>query len=185
DIVRDLAWELPALVLFRILGVPDDEVPRVKTGSWNRILFIYGRPTDEIQMQAAEGMAAFWRYAESLVESRQKEPREDFISDLIRAQDADGLSLTLPQAATIVLNLLFAGHVSRTGLLGNGFRRLLADRPSWKAICEDPTLIPNAVEEVLRLDSSVIAWRRRTRQAVEIGGVSIPADAGLLLMLGS
>jgi cytochrome P450 len=85
DIVRDLAWELPALVLFRILGVPDEDVPRVKTGSWNRILFIYGRPTDAVQIQAAEGMAAFWRYAEGLVESRQKEPREDFTSDLVRS----------------------------------------------------------------------------------------------------
>ena len=185
DMVRDLAWELPALVLFRILGVPDDEVPRVKTGSWNRILFIYGRPTDAVQIQAAEGMAAFWRYAESLVEARQQAPGEDFISALVHAKDTDGQRLTPQQVATVVLNLLFAGHETTTGLLGNAFRRLLADRPTWEAICKDQTLIPNAVEEVLRLDSSVIAWRRRTTQAVEIGGVSVPADAGLLLMLGS
>jgi cytochrome P450 len=62
---------------------------------------------------------------------------------------------------------------------------VLADRPAWKAICEDPSLIPNAVEEVLRLDSSVIAWRRRTTQAVAIGGVPVPAGVCLLLMLGS
>jgi cytochrome P450 len=185
DIVRDLAWELPALVLFRILGVPDNEVLRVKTGSWNRILFTYGRPTDVVQVQAAEGMAAFWRYAEDLVESRQQEPRDDFISDLVHAQDGDGLSLPLPQAAAIVLGLLFAGHETTTGLLGNAFRRLLADRPAWQAICEDPALIPNAVEEVLRFDSSVIAWRRRTTQATVIGGVSVPESADLLLMLGA
>jgi hypothetical protein len=185
DIVRDLAWELPALVLFRILGVPDDDVPHVKTGSWNRILFTFGRPTDEVQIQAAEGMAAFWRYAEGLVETRQHAPGEDFISALVHAKDTDGQRLTLPQAATVVLILLSAGHETMTALLGNAFRRLLADRPAWEAICADPTLIPNAVEEVLRLDSSVIAWRRRTTQAVEIGGVPVPADAGLLLMLGS
>jgi len=185
DIVRDLAWELPVLVLFRILGLPDDEVSRVKTGSWNRILFIYGHATDAVQTQAAQGMAAFWRFAESLVESRQKEPREDFISDLVQAKDTDGLSLTRPQAATVVLNLLFAGHETTTGLLGNAFRRLLADRPAWKSICENASLIPNAVEEVLRLDSSVIAWRRRTTRAVEIGGVSVPEGACLLLLLGS
>lgn len=185
DIVRDLAWELPALVLFRILDVPSDELPRIKSGSWNRILFIYGQTTDVVQQQAAEGMATFWHYAESLVESRRKEPREDFISDLVHAQDADGLGLTPPQAATIVLNLLFAGHETTTGLLGNAFRRLLADRPSWQAIRDEPALIPNAVEEVLRLDSSVIAWRRRTTQAVVIGGVPVPADANLLLLLGA
>ena len=185
DIVRDLAWELPALVLFRILGVPDDEVPRVKAGSWNRILFVYGHPSDDVQQQAAEGMAEFWRYAEGLVESRRQQPREDFISDLVHAKDTEGESLMPAQAATIVLNLLFAGHETTTGLLGNAFRRLLADRTAWQAICEDPALIPNAVEEILRLDSSVIAWRRRTTQAVAIGEIPIPANAGLLLMLGS
>src|SRR5262249_24981098 len=92
---------------------------------------------------------------------------------------------TRPQAATIVLNLLFAGHETTAGLLGNAFRRLLADRPAWQAICEEPALIPNAVEEVLRLDSSVVAWRRRTTPAGRIRGVSVPADAGLLLMLGA
>ena len=185
DMVRDLAWEVPALVLFRILGVPDEEVPRVKAGSWNRILFVYGRPTDAVQIQAAEGMAAFWRFAAELVAARQKEPRADFTSDLVHARDADGMGLTLQQAATVVLNLLFAGHETTTGLLGNVFRRLLADRSAWEAICLDRSLIPNAVEEILRLDSSVVAWRRRTTREVVMGTVAVPAGADLLLMLGS
>jgi len=185
DIVRDLAWELPVLVLFRILGVPDEEVPRVKTGSWNRILFVYGRPNEADQVRAAEGMAEFWRFAESLVEARTREPRDDFTSALVQARDAEGKPLTPQQAATVVLNLLFAGHETTTGLLGNIFRRLLADRGSWDAIVADPSLIPNAVEEVLRLDSSVIAWRRRTTQEATIGGVSVPQGANLLLLLGS
>src|SRR5215469_7868618 len=70
DMVHDFAWALPALVLFRILGVHDDEVPRVKEGTWSRILFIYGRPSDPEQVHAAEGLAAFWRFAESLVRAR-------------------------------------------------------------------------------------------------------------------
>src|SRR5215470_4679460 len=185
DIVRDLAWEVPVLVLFRILGVTDNEVPRVKEGSWNRILFDYGRPDDAVQVQAAKGMAAFWRFAEELVAERQREPRDDFTSDLVHARDADGVGLTPQQAATVVLNLLFAGHETTTGLLGNAFRRLLAERPAWVALCADQRLISNAVEEVLRLDSSVIAWRRRTTQEVTIGTVVVPPGAGLILMLGS
>jgi cytochrome P450 len=85
----------------------------------------------------------------------------------------------------LFLNLLFAGHETTTGILGNAFRRLLADRQAWQAICNDPSLIPNAVEEVLRLHSSVIAWRRKTAQATTIGGVLIPADARVLLLLGA
>jgi cytochrome P450 len=185
DIVRDFAWALPALVLFRILGVPDDEVPRVKEGSWSRILFIYGQPPESEQVRAAEGLAAFWRFAENLVRDRMAKPRQDFVSDLVNAKDAEGKGLQVDQAATVVLNLLFAGHETTTGLLGNAFRRLLADREAWEAICHDPKLIPGAIEEVLRLDSSVITWRRRTTQGVDIGGVRVPQGAKLLLLLGS
>jgi cytochrome P450 len=186
DMVRDLAWELPVLVLFRILGIDADQVSRVKEGSWNRILFIYGRPANEAdQMRAAEGMAAFWRYAEELVEARTREPRDDFASALVWTTDDNGERLTSQQAATVVLNLLFAGHETTTGLLGNAFRRLLADRNAWRTVCADASLIPNAIEEVLRLDSSVIAWRRRTTQATTIAGMPIPEHAKLLLLLGA
>jgi cytochrome P450 len=93
--------------------------------------------------------------------------------------------LTHEQAATVVLNLLFAGHETTTGILGNSLRQLLADREAWQAICAEPSLIPNTVEEVLRLDSSVIAWRRRTTQATTIADVPIPPNAKLLLLLCS
>ena len=84
-----------------------------------------------------------------------------------------------------MLMMLFAGHETTTNLLGNSFHRLLVDRPSWEAICREPGLIPNAIEEVLRFDSSVITWRHKAKQAVDIGGVSVPAEAKLLLLLGS
>jgi cytochrome P450 len=114
-----------------------------------------------------------------------EKPGKDFVSDLVNAKDAEGKGLTAEQAATVVLNLLFAGHETTTGLLGNTFRRLLADRESWEAVCRDPKLIPGAVEEILRLDSSVIAWRRQATEEVDIGGVPIPSGAKLLLLLGA
>jgi cytochrome P450 len=61
----------------------------------------------------------------------------------------------------------------------------LTHRQAWEEICHDSSLIPNALEEVRRFDSSVIVWRRKTTQAVEIGGVPVPAGANLLLLLGS
>jgi cytochrome P450 len=186
DMVRDLAWELPVLVLFRMLGVGEDQVQCVKEGSWNRILFIYGRPpTEADQIRAAEGMAALWRYAEQLVDARTNEPCDDLTSALVWATDDDGERLAPQQATTVVLNLLFAGHETTTGLLGNSFRRFLEDRDAWQAICADQSLIPNGIEEVLRLDSSVIAWRRQTTEATTIAEVPIPAHARLLLLLGS
>jgi cytochrome P450 len=185
DLIRDFAWELPALVIFRILGVPDEDVPRIKAGAESRILFMFGHPSDEEQCRLARGMAAFWRYAEELVEARAREPREDFTSDLLLARDGELPALTHPEVATIVYGLLLAGHETTTNLLGNAFRRLLTECSAWEDLCRDSSLIPNAIEEVLRLDSSVIAWRRRTRQATEIGGVPVPAEADLLLLLGA
>jgi cytochrome P450 len=61
----------------------------------------------------------------------------------------------------------------------------LTHRQAWEEICRDPSLIPNALEEVRRFDSSVVVWRRKTTQAVKIGGVPVPAEANLFLLLGS
>ena len=185
DLIRDLAWELPVLVLFRILGLPDSDVVRVKQGALYRGLLLYGRATEDEQVGAAHELASFWRYAAGLVDARTEKPGDDFISALAQARDGEGQALTRPEITTIVLIMLFAGHETTTNLLGNSFRRLLEDRPSWQAICHDPALIGNTIEEVLRIDSSVITWRRQTKETVDIGGVRIPAHAKLLLLLGS
>ena len=158
---------------------------RVKTGAKSRLLLMWERPNEDEQMRLVQGMAAFWRYAETLVASRAESPRDDLTSDLLLARDGDLPALNHQEVTTIVYALLFAGHETTTGLIGNALRRLLTDRHAWEEICGDPALIPNAIEEVLRFDSSVIAWRRKTTEAVEIGGVPIPADANLLLLLGS
>lgn len=185
DLVRDLAWDLPALVIFRVLGIPDEDVARVKAGAESRLLLMWGRPTEDEQMRLVQGMAAFWRYAETLAASRAAQPRDDCTSALLLARDGDVPALTHQEVTQIVYELLFAGHETTTGLMGNAMRRLLTERHAWEEICSDPARIPNAIKEVLRFDSSVIAWRRQTTQAVAIGGVPVPADANLLLLLGS
>jgi cytochrome P450 len=169
DLIRDLAWDLPALVIFRVLGIPDEDVPRVKAGAASRLLLMWGRPGEEEQVRLAEGMAAFWRYAEALVASRAGRPRDDFTSDLLLARDGDLPALDHREVTQIVYELLFAGHETTTGLIGNALRQLLTQRHAWEEVCRDVSLIPNAVEEVLRFDSSVIAWRRRTTRAMEVG----------------
>jgi cytochrome P450 len=185
DLVRDLAWELPALVIIRVLGIPDEDVARVKAGAESRPLLMWGRPNEDEQIRLAQGMAAFWRYAETLLANRAAYPRDDFTSDLLLARAGDVPALNHQEVTTIVYGLLFAGHETTTSLIGNAARRPLTDRGAWDEICRDPSLIPKAIEEVLRFDSSVIAWRRKTTQAVEIGGVPVPAHANVLLLLGS
>jgi cytochrome P450 len=185
DLMRDLAWTLPVLVLFKILDLPDSDLVRVKRGARSRGLVIFGRASKDDQIEAARELAAFWRYAAGLVEARSESPGDDFVSDLVRASVSESEGLTRQEATSIMLSMLFAGHETTTNLLVNSFRRLLEDRPSWEMICSEPSLIANAVEEVLRFDSSVIAWRHLTTKPADIGGVRVPAQAPLLLLLGS
>jgi cytochrome P450 len=186
NIVRALTWELPALVIFKVLGVPDEDVPQVKSWGGNRLIFMFGRTDEPTQEQVAEGMVAFWRYTEALVADRTANPRQDFTTELVRAVDAEGERLRPAEVATVLFGLLLAGHETTTNLLSNGVRRFLEHRAdAWEALCTDPALIPNAVEEVLRFDPSVVMWRRKTKVAVTIRGVDVPADANLLLLIGS
>ena len=71
ELVSALTWELPTLVVFHVLGVPEEDVETVKQGSANRLLFMFGKPTEDEQVDIATGMASFWRYCEELAEDRR------------------------------------------------------------------------------------------------------------------
>ena len=185
DIVASLTWELPALVLFNVLGIASEDVETVKVGASKRLLFTFGRASEADQVEIAEGMASFWRYCEALAENRRANPLDDFTSDLVHTPDESGQPLTQQEVATILFGLLLAGHETTTNLLSNGLRRLLEHRESWEELCRDPSLIPGAVEEILRFDSSVIHWRRCTTEAVTLSGTELPAGANLLVSLGA
>jgi cytochrome P450 len=185
DLIHDLAWDLPALVIFSVIGVPEADMARVKASTGNRVLMNWGYPSDEEQVQLARDSAGFWRYAEAMVAERVKTPRDDFTSDLVGARDGDLPALTVPEVTTVLFSLLTAGHETTTSLLGNAFLWLLRHREAWQDVCNDRSLIPNAVEEVLRIEPSVFSWRRRTLHPALIGGVAVPAHANLLALLGS
>jgi len=125
DIVSALTWELPARVIFQVLGVPASDVASVKTGAANRLLFMFGCAGEDEQVEIAAGMAEFWRYCEALAEDRRAHPRDDFTSDLVHTPDRDGRPLAQQEVATILFGLLLAGHETTTNLLGDAVRRLL------------------------------------------------------------
>ena len=187
DMIGDFAWAFPALVLFRVLGLPESDLARVKRGAHHRGTVLFGRAREDEQVDASSELASFWRYAATLVQAKIERPGDDFVSALVQVGDADsdGCALSREEAITIMLQMLFAGHETTTNLLGNSFRRLLEDRASWEALCRNPGLIPNAIEEVLRFESPAIAWRQTTKEPVEIGEARLPKAAKLLLLLGS
>jgi hypothetical protein len=185
DIVKELTYDLPALVLFHILGVPECDVSQVKEWAGNRIKLYYGKPTAEEQIEMTKNLVPFWKYTQELVSRKLADPQDDLTSDLIRIRDGDDNILSINEICSLMITLLVAGHETTTAQMTNGIYYLLSERTKWDELRNNFKLIPNAVEEILRFDPAVCAWRRVAREAVTIGGIDIPKDANLLLMLNS
>jgi cytochrome P450 len=185
DLVADLAYDLPALVIFILLGIPDRDVPKVKEWAQSRVYLNFGDlPVDE-QVHHAENLVRYWRYCEEHVDARFAAPRDDLPGELIRIHQEGDRSISRHEIVSLVYGMLTAGHETTSNLLGNGLLELLRQRDQWDALCADPALIPGAVEELLRIGPSVFAWKRRTKAPARVGGIDIPAGANVLLMLGS
>lgn len=185
DLVPALTYPLPAYMIFTFIGFPDEDMDTIKGWCGNRITFSWGRPSPDEQRDVATNMTHYWRYCEEFVARRAAEPVDDFTSDLIRIHRADPDALSLEEITNIAYGLSFAGHETTSNFTGNAIRRLLTHREQWEALCEDRSLIGNAVEEALRFDSSIIAWRRITTRPVSVAGVDIPEQAKVLLLLGA
>tara|TARA_R110002020_G_scaffold34530_6_gene104957 strand:- start:751 stop:1983 length:1233 start_codon:yes stop_codon:yes gene_type:complete len=184
EIVKQLAYDLPALVIFMLLGVPDEDVDKVKGWAESRLLMTWGNLTDDEQLVHAQNLVNYWKYCENMVTMRKGNPTDDLPGELMNLQE-EGHEITDREIAAICYSQLFAGHETTTSLMANGIRELLLHRDSWKAICSHPELIPNAVEEVLRYSPSIVSWRRRTLEDSVIGDVEIPANSNLLIVMGS
>jgi cytochrome P450 len=139
----------------------------------------------EEQTQTVEKMTSFFDYIEDFVHHRSENLQDDYTSDLLRIRNEDENNLSLEEVVSIDYSLSFAGHETTTNLILNGLRQLLSRPGLWEELREDPSLIPNAVEEILRRDTSVIAWRRSTTRPVEIAGVKVPENERLMLLLAS
>jgi cytochrome P450 len=185
DLVGELAHELPALVIFRMLGIPDGDVPQVKEWAQSRVYMNFGDAPVAEQAHHAENLVRYWRYCRELVEARLHNPQDDLPGDLARIYLQGDQTLTPDEIAGLVYGQLTAGHETTTALLANGLMELLAQRPAWDAVCADLGKIPAAVEEMLRISAPVFTWKRVTKRAAAVGGVQLPAGTSLLLLLGS
>jgi len=185
ELIADLAFPLPALTIFTLIGFPDEDTDTLKSWCTDRMIFSWGRPSPVLQIQVARNMVAYWRYCERFVAMRLEAPRDDFTSDLLRIHLADPAALSVDEITSVIYGLSFAGHETTSNLIGNTVRQLLQHYEQWEAVCRDASLIPNAVEEVLRFDTSVVAWRRITTAPVVIGDVAVPAGAKLMLVLAA
>lgn len=95
DLVEELAFPLPAVVVFALIGFPDDDTEQLKQWCTDRMAFSWGRPSASAQVRIAEQMTAYWSFCETFVRGRVTDPRDDFTSDLVRVHldDPEAISV--------------------------------------------------------------------------------------------
>lgn len=185
EFVESLAFPLPGETVFRFIGFPEADDELLKNWCDDRKAFSWGRPTGAEQAAIAEQMLAYWRYCREFVASKREDRGDDFTSELISNHEANPDDMTYREVESVVYGLSFAGHEAVTALMCNTLQCILPRREVWEAIVADHSLIPNAIEEVLRFNSSQISWRRLTTVNTEVGGYHVPAGTGIFLNFAS
>lgn len=184
ELVKELVYDLPAYVIFLLLGVPKEDVAQVKAWAISRMMLTFSSTTEEEQIFHAEQVVKYWEYCKNLVVLRKENLGDDFPSDLVRLQ-AEGYEISDQEIAAMCYNQLFAGHETTTSLMANGIRELLLARENWEKLVANPRMIPGAIEEILRFNPSVITWRRRAVVETTVDGFTFPEGANILLLMGS
>lgn len=185
ELVSSIAHPLPGQIIFRFIGFPEADDEQLIDWTSNRLAFTWGRPSDEQQVEIAENMLHYWRYCREFVAARYETPADDLTSELLAAHKENPDDFSYREVESVIYGLSFAGHEIVSNFIGNTLLNLLPRRDYWAALSKDPSLIPNALEEVLRIDSPQISWRRIAKQDTSVGGVDIPAGTQIFLSIGA
>ena len=170
DVVRDYALPLTLTVITEILGVPLPD--RARFQRWtNAVMDVGGMPQS---LWAAFNGLRFLGYNRRLIRSRRTNPGNDLLTSLITAEES-GQKLDEGELLNMVFILLIAGYETTVNLIGNGMLNLLEHPGELAKLIDDMSLMPSAVEELLRYESPVeLATPRWSLYDVELGGITIP-----------
>ncbi|GAC1314658.1 MAG: cytochrome P450 [Chloroflexota bacterium] len=184
DIIADLAYPLPVVVIAELLGVPPED--RSTFHHWSSVLAASLDPliSADRAEAASDARRDLHAYLRGVIAQRRQEPRADLISALVAAEER-GDTLTEPELVVMCTLLLIAGHETTVNLIGNSMLALIAHPEEMAQLHHAPDLIGPAVEELLRFDSPVQLTARVAREPIDIGGQTIKAGDFVLLLLGS
>lgn len=187
EFIADFAHELPTRVFLALMDWPLEDAPILTEATDTALMGKPGASEDESAKARAEAAQQMFAYFQKIVDERRANPGEDVTSALIRTEVnlEDGKRLLTDEELTrMFFLLLIAGLHTVQGSLAWAVIHLVNNPRQRAALIEDDSLIPNAVEEVLRIEAAVSMGRRATRD-VELGGAKVKAGDQLLLVLCS
>ena len=187
DIVAELFKPLPSMVVAHYLGVPEED--RVQFDGWTDAIVAANTGAGGIGSAletVGDAVGSMMAYFSELIERRRREPEDDTISHLVAAGvGADGDIAGTLSVLAFTFTMVTGGNDTTTGMLG-GSVQLLHQRPDQRRVlAENPDLIPDSVDELLRLTAPVQGLARTATCDVTIGDITVPAGRRVLLLYGS
>ncbi|MFF8957985.1 cytochrome P450 [Streptomyces sp. NPDC014894] len=184
DLLADVAEPLPVAVIAEMLGVPEADRALLRPWSADICGMFELNPSEETARRAVRASVEFSDYLRVLIAERRGDPGEDLISALIAAHDADDRLSEQEMISTCVL-LLNAGHEATVNTTANGWWSLFRHPEQLARLRADHSLLPTAVEELMRHDTPLQMFERWVLDDIEIGGTLVPRGAELALLFGS
>lgn len=184
DLLTDVAEPLPVSVIAEMLGIPESDRAQLRPWSADICGMYELNPSEETAAKAVRASVEFSDYLRELIAARRKEPGEDLISGLIAAHDEDDRLTEQEMISTAVL-LLNAGHEATVNATVNGWWALFRNPGQLAALRADHSLVPSAIEELMRYDTPLQLFERWVLDEVEIDGTTIPRGAEIAMLFGS
>ncbi|MFE1032425.1 cytochrome P450 [Streptomyces sp. NPDC058807] len=185
DLLTDLAEPLPVAVIAEMLGIPESD--RAPLRPWSaEICGMYElNPSEETATRAVRASLEFSEYLRALIAARREKPGDDLVSGLIAAHDEDDDRLTEQEMVSTCALLLNAGHEATVNATVNGWWALFRNPAQLAALRADHSLVPTAVEELMRYDTPLQLFERWVLDEIEIDGTAIPRGAEVAMLFGS
>lgn len=184
DVVQQLAYPLPVIVIAEMLGVPTSDLPLFKEWSDSLINGINEQAGFEEQERARAAGAALRDYFSAEIADRRARPRDDLVTGMVRANEIDGTLSDEELLASCIL-MLVAGNETTTKFIGNAALHLAQHPEARKALGDDPSKLSRGFEELVRLVGPAQATMRVARADVDVAGTTISPGEMVFVMLGA
>ncbi len=185
DFVEEFSKRVPMTVIADQLGVPLSDYELFKTWSEAFVAQLSQMASPEEEIHSAQLILDFQKYFADKLEARRGDQRDDIISDIVHAKFEDERPLDMPEMLSILQQLLVAGNETTTNSIAEGMLLLIQNPPQHEKLKEDPSLLPNLVEEVLRLSTPTANMWRVVTQDTEIGGIAALAGSMVQIRFSS
>ncbi|TDC08576.1 cytochrome P450 [Nonomuraea longispora] len=180
DLIADVAEPLPVTVIAEMLGIPEQDRQLLRPWSADICGMYELNPAPEAQHTAVRAAEEFAAYLKALAAERRPRPGDDLISALTQVTE-----LTEDELVGTCVLLLNAGHEATVNVTGNGWWALFRNPAELVRLREDRSLLPTAVEELMRWDTPLQMFERWVLEDIEVHGVRIPRGAEVALLFGS